>query len=38
MGIAFLTCRVVGLNQGSMRVIDTSFDLLAMEALFLVPR
>ncbi|PNS18651.1 Calcium channel YVC1 [Sphaceloma murrayae] len=37
-GTAFLVCRVVGLTQGSKEVIDTSFDLLAMEALFLVPR
>lgn len=37
-GAAFLVCRIVGLGQGNRRVIDTSFDILAMEALFLVPR
>ncbi|KAG8627915.1 hypothetical protein KVT40_003788 [Elsinoe batatas] len=37
-GASFLVCRVIGLSQDNRRVIDTSFDILAMEALFLVPR
>lgn len=29
---------MIGLHQGSDRIIDTSFDILALEALFLIPR
>lgn len=29
---------MIGLNQGNDKIIDTSFDILALEALFLIPR
>lgn len=29
---------MIGLHQGSDKIIDTSFDILALEALFLIPR
>jgi hypothetical protein len=29
---------MIGLHQGNDRIIDTSFDILALEALFLIPR
>lgn len=38
IGIAFLICRVAGLSKHSQQATDISFDILAMEALFLVPR
>lgn len=38
VGAAFFLARVIGLAQGNDRIIDTSFDILSMEALFLVPR
>ncbi|KAF2102898.1 hypothetical protein NA57DRAFT_31865, partial [Rhizodiscina lignyota] len=37
-GIAFFITRIVGLVDENDRIIDTSFDILALEALFLVPR
>lgn len=37
-GVAFLVCRVIGLARHDRYIIDTAFDILAMEALFLVPR
>ncbi|PGH13617.1 hypothetical protein AJ80_06249 [Polytolypa hystricis UAMH7299] len=37
-GVAFLVTRLVGLGQGSDSIIDLSFDILSLEALFLVPR
>ncbi|KAG9993458.1 hypothetical protein KCU78_g18877, partial [Aureobasidium melanogenum] len=38
IGVAFFITRMVGLHQGSDKIIDTSFDILALEALFLIPR
>ncbi|KAI9803389.1 MAG: hypothetical protein M1833_000908 [Piccolia ochrophora] len=38
IGVAFLVARVVGLSKHSMKVIEVSFDILSLEALFLVPR
>ncbi|CRG86599.1 UPF0182 protein [Talaromyces islandicus] len=38
VGIAFLVCRIVGLAKKSEYIIDLSFDILSLEALFLVPR
>ncbi|KAF2148942.1 hypothetical protein K461DRAFT_232254 [Myriangium duriaei CBS 260.36] len=35
---AFLLCRIVGLSHHSAQITAVSFDILAMEALFLVPR
>jgi hypothetical protein len=29
---------MIGLHQGNDKIIDTSFDILALEALFLIPR
>ena len=37
-GVAFLIARVVGLARDSDMIIDVSFDILSLEALFLVPR
>ena len=37
-GAAFLVARVVGLVKDSDKAIDISFDVLSLEALFLVPR
>ncbi|KAF1985089.1 hypothetical protein K402DRAFT_422385 [Aulographum hederae CBS 113979] len=37
-GIAFFISRLVGLIKEDDMIIDTSFDILALEALFLVPR
>jgi hypothetical protein len=37
-GVAFLIARVIGLAKDSAMVIDLSFDILSLEALFLVPR
>ncbi|OAT10714.1 hypothetical protein BDBG_17405 [Blastomyces gilchristii SLH14081] len=37
-GFAFLIARIIGLSQGSAYVTDISFDILSLEALFLVPR
>ncbi|OBW68220.1 MAG: Alpha-glucuronidase [Aureobasidium pullulans] len=38
IGVAFFITRMIGLHQGNDRIIDTSFDILALEALFLIPR
>ncbi|KAH0350117.1 hypothetical protein KCU81_g2647, partial [Aureobasidium melanogenum] len=38
IGVAFFVTRMIGLHQGSDKIIDTSFDILALEALFLIPR
>ncbi|KAH8700817.1 hypothetical protein BGW36DRAFT_425622 [Talaromyces proteolyticus] len=38
VGIAFLVCRIVGLAKESGYIIELSFDILSLEALFLVPR
>ncbi|KAK9849039.1 hypothetical protein MYU51_014887 [Penicillium brevicompactum] len=38
VGIAFVITRVIGLARGDTAVIDLSFDILSLEALFLVPR
>lgn len=38
VGTAFLILRIVGLNISSAEVIEMSFDILALEALLLVPR
>lgn len=37
-GLAFFIARVVGLAKHDLHIIDTAFDILAVEALFLVPR
>lgn len=37
-GAAFLVCRIIGVSQHSERMTAVAFDVLAMEALFLVPR
>lgn len=37
-GVAFLIARVIGLAKDSDKTIDISFDILSLEALFLVPR
>ena len=38
VGAAFLVTRAIGLWKNSDRIIDVSFDILSIEALFLVPR
>jgi len=38
IGAAFFVCRMVGLKNGSTATVDTSFDILSMEALVLIPR
>ncbi|KAF2458897.1 hypothetical protein BDY21DRAFT_339188 [Lineolata rhizophorae] len=38
IGTAFLVSRIVGLLKDSDAIIDTSFDILSLEALFLIPR
>ncbi|GAB7356675.1 hypothetical protein MBLNU459_g7389t1 [Dothideomycetes sp. NU459] len=38
IGGAFFIARMTGLAKGSDKIIDTSFDILALEALFLIPR
>lgn len=37
-GVAFFVTRIVGLAKHDLHVIDIAFDILAVEALFLVPR
>ena len=37
-GVAFLIARVIGLAKDSDVIVDISFDILSLEALFLVPR
>ena len=37
-GVAFFITRVIGLAKGDHQIIDTAFDILSVEALFLVPR
>ena len=38
VGIAFLITRTVGLARGDQQLVSTSFDILSLEALFLVPK
>ncbi|CAK7245515.1 MAG: hypothetical protein STHCBS139747_007099 [Sporothrix thermara] len=38
IGFTFVVLRVVGLHQHSAYLIDLSFDILSLEALFMVPR
>ena len=38
VGAAFLITRIVALTRGDKTTLDTSFDVLSLEALFLVPR
>jgi hypothetical protein len=38
VGIAFFVSRMVGLSTENHMVTDTAFDILALEALLLVPR
>ncbi|KAI4089028.1 MAG: hypothetical protein LQ344_005689 [Seirophora lacunosa] len=38
IGAAYLIARVVGLAKHSDHIVDVSFDILSLEALFLVPR
>ncbi|KAF2240081.1 hypothetical protein EV356DRAFT_527920 [Viridothelium virens] len=38
VGAAFFTLRMIGLVKGNGHMIDISFDILSIEALFLVPR
>ena len=38
VGISFFISRMVGLSTENHMVTDTAFDILALEALFLVPR
>ncbi|KAJ8060205.1 hypothetical protein OCU04_010549 [Sclerotinia nivalis] len=38
IGAAFLLTRVIGLTKDSGRIIDMAFDILSLEALFMVPR
>ncbi|CAI6276962.1 unnamed protein product [Periconia digitata] len=38
VGIAFATLRIVGLSTASTSTIDLAYDVLGLEALFLVPR
>ncbi|KAF2838889.1 hypothetical protein M501DRAFT_1011617 [Patellaria atrata CBS 101060] len=38
VGVAFFVTRMIGLYQHSHSLTDTSFDILALEALFLFPR
>lgn len=35
-GISFFVCRMIGLSTGDHVVLDTAFDILSVEALFLV--
>jgi len=37
-GAAFVICRVIGLQTSNKKLEDIAFDILATEALFLVPR
>ncbi|KEQ71784.1 hypothetical protein M436DRAFT_50716, partial [Aureobasidium namibiae CBS 147.97] len=38
VGGAFFITRMIGLHQGNDKIIDISFDILALEGLFLIPR
>ncbi|KAJ5506947.1 hypothetical protein N7453_005904 [Penicillium expansum] len=38
VGIAFVITRIIGLAKGNDPIIELSFDILSLEALFLVPR
>ncbi|KAJ5178635.1 uncharacterized protein N7500_001334 [Penicillium coprophilum] len=38
VGMAFVITRVIGLAKGDKPIIELSFDILSLEALFLVPR
>ncbi|KAI6382074.1 hypothetical protein MCOR25_000951 [Pyricularia grisea] len=38
IGIAFVSLRVVGLYRGDQHLTETAFDILSLEALFMVPR
>lgn len=37
-GFAFLIARIVALSSGNKDALEISFDILSLEALFLVPR
>jgi len=37
-GLAFFITRMIGLAHSDRVIIDTAFDILSVEALFLVPR
>jgi len=37
-GVVFFVFRMVGLHTGNRNTTDTAFDVLSVEALFLVPR
>ncbi|KAI5304314.1 hypothetical protein KEM56_006636, partial [Ascosphaera pollenicola] len=38
IGLLFLVSRLIGLKEGNGYIMDASFDILSLEALFLVPR
>ena len=38
IGIAFLLARVIGIYKDSSTIVNIAFDILSIEALFLVPR
>ncbi|KAJ5567942.1 hypothetical protein N7450_010428 [Penicillium hetheringtonii] len=38
VGFAFIIARAIGLTRGDNYILDLSFDILSLEALFLVPR
>lgn len=38
IGVAFFMARMIGLYQNSSQIAETAFDILSLEALFLVPR
>ncbi|KIV99602.1 uncharacterized protein PV09_08777 [Verruconis gallopava] len=38
IGVAFFITRMIGLSKNSDEIIGTAFDILALEALFLIPR
>lgn len=38
VGVAFFATRIIGLVQNNAEMTDVAFDILSMEALFLVPR
>ncbi|KAK4126484.1 hypothetical protein N657DRAFT_568522 [Parathielavia appendiculata] len=38
IGVTYFVLRIVGLETGNSRLVDLAFDVLALEALFMVPR
>lgn len=38
VGFSFFIARVIGLVNGDVHVTDVAFDILSIEALFLIPR